>query len=568
METKPGNTCLRKRILRNTPKSCHPCPDGTRLSFDDKQKIQLLASNSGELLDFSETIRKISIARGEDLSSLVKEIQYEIPDLATEVVLDKNFFKLSFLIDNGWDQTLENSQRKTLLKVALQRGYLQNIDLLLRSGGWKLLMQERFDEFTESSSLRKYLLEWKLHPNSAFLVDGEPDFKNLRGAYVDSQVENKQARPQWQSQKEIPPDAFLKVDVPYATNRAANLSYDPTRIESVSHYFSYNRSASLNYGIAQVSIPKTHETGHLESPGFFEFRQNPSKHVVLMRLDVKDERSFFNEIKTRVQKQKERRTNQRAANDLFVFIHGFNTDFTYALRKSAQLIYDMNFPGTSLAFSWPARMVKIPLPGDFRNDVSRLQESIDVLETFLRKLKSEVPHRKIHIIAHSLGARLLTEVLTRIALDSNLNPNEKPFGEVILAAPAMDAKSFEEHWSKELLPICERVSLMASGNDIALKVEFLAEDNLFTFPLGLWNKNKIALAEGVSNYDLTALNSGLLSVDHSTYSEAPVAIDHMGLLINNQPTANELDALYYLNKTSQEDFFSAEIRSFWKFLAI
>jgi esterase/lipase superfamily enzyme len=37
----------------------------------------------------------------------------------------------------------------------------------------------------------------------------------------------------------------------------------------------------------------------------------------------------------------------------FVFVHGFNVSFENALRRTAQIAYDLNFDGAPFLFSWP-----------------------------------------------------------------------------------------------------------------------------------------------------------------------------------------------------------------------
>ena len=39
---------------------------------------------------------------------------------------------------------------------------------------------------------------------------------------------------------------------------------------------------------------------------------------------------------------------------VFVFVHGFNVSFENALRRTAQIAYDLNFDGAPFLFSWPS----------------------------------------------------------------------------------------------------------------------------------------------------------------------------------------------------------------------
>jgi esterase/lipase superfamily enzyme len=44
----------------------------------------------------------------------------------------------------------------------------------------------------------------------------------------------------------------------------------------------------------------------------------------------------------------------RYRDQVFIFVHGFNTSFDDALYRTAQLAYDMEFDGVPYLFSWPS----------------------------------------------------------------------------------------------------------------------------------------------------------------------------------------------------------------------
>jgi esterase/lipase superfamily enzyme len=345
-------------------------------------------------------------------------------------------------------------------------------------------------------------------------------------------------------------------------------------IDGAASFYSFTNAGALSYGIANVTIPRIHKKGKLEDRGILEFRHNPATHVILQNLRLKNSEEFFTELSEMFKAREAAFPDSTQAKELFVYIHGFNVDFSYAMRKTAQLMYDMDYPGLSIAFSWPARAVSVPLPSDFRDDVTRGEASAPVLELFLNQIIEKYPDRKIHIVAHSLGARVLSQVLINITKSLNGDRMKegvkKVFGEVILAAPAMDAETFVTSLASRMTPLCDRVSIYASDDDYALKVQHLAEGPNFSFPLGLWDNkaNKRGISDGVTHYDLSSLSAGTFSLDHSTYSEVPVALDHMKLILNHRPTDVDLGTLGYVRKTNGLDFFSRKAKEFWQFLEI
>jgi len=97
--------------------------------------------------------------------------------------------------------------------------------------------------------------------------------------------------------------------------------------------------AEVSYGTCDVSIPRDHRMGELEAPSIWklEFRETPTKHVVLLDVSVLKEDKFFYDLSARV------RSSTNA--DAFIFIHGYNVTFEDAAKRTAQMSYDLGFDG-------------------------------------------------------------------------------------------------------------------------------------------------------------------------------------------------------------------------------
>ncbi len=115
------------------------------------------------------------------------------------------------------------------------------------------------------------------------------------------------------------------------TPPAASVSYGPER-------------GKLELGACEVSIPKSHEVGELESPSVLrlEFREDPSRHVVLLGIQPEPADRFFADLRECVGRSK-----QKSA---FVFVHGYNVGFEDAARRTAQIAYDLKFDGAPSLF--------------------------------------------------------------------------------------------------------------------------------------------------------------------------------------------------------------------------
>lgn len=121
--------------------------------------------------------------------------------------------------------------------------------------------------------------------------------------------------------------------------------------------------------------------------------------------------------------------------DLFVFIHGFNTDFEAAVQRAAHLAYDLQLPGTPILFSWPSRGTLRAFRQDTR--VAGDAEELDRVAAFLTRVLRHSGARRVHLIAHSLGTRILCGALARV--DDRWTPR---VASIVLISPEIGADAF------------------------------------------------------------------------------------------------------------------------------
>jgi hypothetical protein len=137
---------------------------------------------------------------------------------------------------------------------------------------------------------------------------------------------------------------IFRVRVLFATNRCRGSSGAPNR------FFTNRRRAQDGYdlGECEVSIPNRHRIGRIERPRWWrlEWKEDPRRHVVLLRVTTLSTTTFYNRVTARA---KAARPHEQA----FVFIHGYNVKFADAMRRTAQLAYDLQFAGAPICFTWP-----------------------------------------------------------------------------------------------------------------------------------------------------------------------------------------------------------------------
>jgi pimeloyl-ACP methyl ester carboxylesterase len=143
----------------------------------------------------------------------------------------------------------------------------------------------------------------------------------------------------------------------------------------------------------------------------------------------------------------------------------FETTFDQAARRAAQLAYDLDFDldqdfrGVPMMFSWPSRGELDAYGLDY--DVSF--EAADAFLAFLDLVKKKAGLARVHVIAHSMGNRLVTE-----ALYGRRERPEALVDQLILAAPDVWASRFKDRFLRILPAFAERVTLYVSDQDRAL----------------------------------------------------------------------------------------------------
>jgi esterase/lipase superfamily enzyme len=287
------------------------------------------------------------------------------------------------------------------------------------------------------------------------------------------------------------------VKIFYATDRR------PTGSGDVARFYGSERAdeGTMNLGTAEVSIPKDHKMGELESPSMWrlEFRKDPAKHIVLLRVQPeKDAASFFGDLANSVENSADKRA--------FVFIHGYNVTFEDAARRTAQMAYDLGFDGAPILYSWPSQGTLVGYPAD----EATVDWTAKHLKDFLEDVVARTHARTVHLIAHSMGNRALVAALNSMAGQGS--PALPTFKQVILAAPDIDAGLFKQ-MAANFPPMADRVTVYASSKDRALIVSRKYHQYLRVGD----PKPSVTIVPRVDTIDASAVDTGL--VGHSYYGD-------------------------------------------------
>jgi esterase/lipase superfamily enzyme len=281
------------------------------------------------------------------------------------------------------------------------------------------------------------------------------------------------------------------VPVYFATNRQLD-NRSPVRLGGTP-----TEHDALNFGKVEVRIPLNHRRGHIESPSFLhlEFTADESKHFVAKPAVLLDSVQAFQEISDLAARSDR--------HDALLFIHGYNTTFEDSAFRVAQLANDLKFQGPALLFSWPSQGHLV----DYLMDQRNADLSARPLGAFLRGLAEQSHVTRIHVIAHSMGNRVLASALTKIdPLRSNIH-------QIALLAPDFDAALFEQlarEFPKNIGPI----ALYASSKDRALA----ASASLAGYTrLGQVGSAMTAIP-GIESIDASTVDTSVFTMGHDYYA--------------------------------------------------
>ncbi|MDB5268912.1 MAG: hypothetical protein JWP58_1952 [Hymenobacter sp.] len=300
---------------------------------------------------------------------------------------------------------------------------------------------------------------------------------------------------------------FTKVQVYFATDRRPGAAVGPVNT------FGNARGAAVRYGTAEVSIPGIHKTGAVERPRFGQ--ENPYVDVVLQRTRLLAKDAFFAQLRAQVASS--------AKSAAFVFVHGYNVSFAEAARRTAQMQFDLHFPGVPTFFSWPSQAALVPYVVDEQN----AEWAQDDFKAFLLDFLTRTNAQQVYIIAHSMGNRPVIRAMRDVLV-------ERPelaakVQELILAAPDIDADVF----NRNIAPVLEKsrihTTLYASSQDRALQ---LSKQIHGQYPrLGLVETKGPYLMRGMETIVASEADPSAFGLGHSYFADVPLVLADLGGLM-------------------------------------
>ncbi len=292
------------------------------------------------------------------------------------------------------------------------------------------------------------------------------------------------------------------------------------KVERPKLAYGSERGKGLELGTCEVSIPKNHQVGALETPSIFrlELHGTPDRHVVLLDVERLSSDHFFTKLSERIARSPEK--------DTFVFVHGYNVSFEDAARRTAQIAYDLEFPGAPIVYSWPSQSSV----AGYTIDENNVEWTVPHLREFLVDLVAHSGAENVHLVAHSMGNRALSNALRGLSYRRDVP--QPMFNHVVLTAPDVDADVFRRDLAPRIVKTAQRVTLYASSNDTALAYS----KTVHGYPRAGDSGEDVVVVEGIDTIDVSAVDTSLFSLGHLYYgSSQTVLADLFDLIREAKP---------------------------------
>lgn len=301
----------------------------------------------------------------------------------------------------------------------------------------------------------------------------------------------------------------------YGTNREPR----DTTSRALRQAYSAVFSEDVSMGTCVVRIPRAHRLGsigHGPIPALLRVVGRDAPLRVVHRESM-DGGAFYSKLRDALTEDSEHR--------LLVYVHGFNTTFDAAAMRTAQIAFDLRFGGPAAFYSWPSK----GNPWSYNADLRDADASVELFADFLSNLAARTGVEKLHVIAHSMGNRVLGLTLETIR-NRGLAVH---FGELVLAAPDLDRNLFKR-LARVYPKLAAGTTLYVSRRDQALALS----GKLWAGPRVGFHP-PVTVAENIDTVDVQSLDLSLLGHGYVS-SLSPVLTDIEAVLRGRRPPGTRM----------------------------
>jgi esterase/lipase superfamily enzyme len=309
--------------------------------------------------------------------------------------------------------------------------------------------------------------------------------------------------------------------------------------------FSGERNNSLSFGAARVRVPEDHRFGKLELPTSVRFLG-----ISLYEAKSDSDRHFaIKEVRSLSRAQWDDVVRDKGSDNALIFVHGFNTSFDEALYRTAQIVWDLQYPGIAVLFSWASRGGVLNYPYDQQSALNARDQFVELLKV----LKIAHGIQRVHVLAHSMGNYLVIDALAELARRSD----PVKIGELLMAAPDVDRDQFAAS-VPIVRQIADGMTLYASSADKAM----IASRKIAGVPrAGDIPTEGPVVASGMETIDVTALGEDVLGLNHDVFASVRSVMNDIGIVITSNPRKAPHLRLFEVRRVPE----MSEFPKYWRY---
>lgn len=211
-----------------------------------------------------------------------------------------------------------------------------------------------------------------------------------------------------------------------------------------------------------------------------------------------------------------------------VYVHGFNNSFETALYTAGQIAAATEYKGRIYMFSWPSAESL----WSYMEDMDSAESAEAHFTKFVRAILTDPEVRRIDLVAHSMGAQIVTRSLNVLLEEFQVRKGVL-LGRVILAAPDISTDVFAAK-VRAISRLGADITVYGSATDSALLASARARDN--NRRLGLIVGNAVPVIDKVKFVDATPQHNvctawGYMDIGHSYLTENPAVLKHTAALL-------------------------------------
>ncbi|ABI93305.1 alpha/beta hydrolase (plasmid) [Roseobacter denitrificans] len=157
--------------------------------------------------------------------------------------------------------------------------------------------------------------------------------------------------------------------------------------------------------------------------------------------------------------------------NLVIYVHGVRSDFSNPVLAAAELQHFAGYRNVFSAFAWPANSSLI----SYLQDTEEATGSAFLFRRYIQFLAAETNAKRIHIVAHSAGTRLVTEAIGQFGLEYSRASNQQikrelKLGKVILIGSDASPERIGTYLIDGADRIVDELTIYTSTRDRALRL--------------------------------------------------------------------------------------------------